>query len=50
MRIPHTHAVTAVLPIGKPVKQLSKLRRNTVEEFVTRERFDGDPYIPGSHS
>ncbi|ALR13671.1 nitroreductase [Mycobacteroides saopaulense] len=48
--IPDTYAVAAVLPIGKPVKQLSKLRRNTVGEFVTRERFDGDPYIPGSHS
>ncbi|TEA06669.1 5,6-dimethylbenzimidazole synthase [Mycobacteroides salmoniphilum] len=42
--IPDAYAVAAVLPIGKPVKQLKKLRRNTVDEFVTRERFDGDPY------
>ena len=42
--IPDEYAVAAVLPIGKPVKQLSKLRRNPVEEFVTRERFDGQPF------
>jgi nitroreductase len=42
--IPDEYAVAAVLPIGKPVKQLTKLRRNEVEEFVTRERFDGQPF------
>jgi nitroreductase len=41
--IPEEHAVAAVLPLGKPVKQLTKLRRTPVAEFVTRERFDGDP-------
>jgi nitroreductase len=39
--IPDQYAVAAVVPIGKPVKVLTKLRRNSVEEFVTRERFDG---------
>jgi len=42
--IPAQYAVAAVLPIGKPVKVLTKLRRNPVEEFVTRERFDGAPF------
>lgn len=42
--IPDRYAVAAVLPIGKPVKELTKLRRNAVEEFVTRERFDGAPF------
>lgn len=42
--IPAQYAVAAVLPIGKPVKVLTKLRRNPVEEFVTRERFDGEPF------
>ena len=37
-------AVAAMLPIGKPVKQLTKLKRNAVEEFVTRERADGEPF------
>ncbi|BAY00198.1 nitroreductase [Mycobacteroides stephanolepidis] len=44
--IPDTYAVAAVLPIGKPIKQLTRLRRNAVEEFVTLERFDGNPYRP----
>jgi nitroreductase len=43
--IPDTHAVAAVVPIGKPVRQLSKLRRRSVEEFTTRDRFDGTPFV-----
>lgn len=42
--IPDEYAVAAVVPIGQPVKQLTKLRRNEVEEFVTRERFGGQPF------
>ena len=42
--IPEQYAVAAVVPLGKPVKQLTKLRRLPVEEFVTRERFDGAPF------
>lgn len=42
--IPEHFAVAAVMPLGKPVKQLTKLKRNRVEEFVTRERFDGDAF------
>jgi nitroreductase len=39
--IPDTHAVAALVPLGKPVKQLTTLRRLPVGQFVTRERFDG---------
>ena len=39
--IPSTHAVAAMLPIGVPVKQLTRLTRKPVEEFVTIDRFDG---------
>jgi len=39
--IPSHFAVCACLPIGKPVKQLTKLKRRPVEDFVSRERFDG---------
>jgi len=39
--IPESHAVAAMLPIGVPVKQLTKLRRKPVEEFVTIDSFDG---------
>ncbi len=42
--IPDNYAVAAVVPLGKPVHQVSKLTRKAVEEFVTRERFDGDAF------
>jgi nitroreductase len=42
--IPDEYAVAAVVPLGKPVKQPTKLRRQPVAEFVTRERFDGEPF------
>ena len=42
--IPDTHAVTAIVPLGKPARQLTKLRRRPVAEFVTRERFDGPAF------
>ena len=44
LNIPADHAVAAVVPLGKPVKQLTKLKRKPVEEIATRERFDGDPF------
>ena len=43
---PATYALAAVLPLGQPVKQLTKLRRQPVTEFVTHERFDGAPFGP----
>jgi len=44
LRIPATHAVAAVVPLGKPVRQLTRLRRRPVAEFVTRDRFDGPAF------
>jgi nitroreductase len=41
LNIPKEFAVAAVVPMGKPVKQLSKLRRNSVEEIATVGTFDG---------
>lgn len=41
LAIPDDFGVCAIVPLGKPVKQLTKLRRNTVEELATHERFDG---------
>jgi nitroreductase len=41
LNIPEEFAVAAVVPMGKPIKQLSKLRRNAVEEIATLETFDG---------
>jgi nitroreductase len=39
--MPPTHAVAAIVPLGKPTRQLTKLRRQPVADFVTNERFDG---------
>lgn len=39
--VPDQFALAAVVPIGKPVKPVTKLRRQEVSEFVTRERYDG---------
>lgn len=42
--LPQHVAVCAVMPIGRPVKQLRKLKRKAVSEFVRRERWDGAPF------
>ena len=42
--LPSNYAIAAMLPIGVPVKQLTKLRRNPVEDFVTIDSFDGDAF------
>jgi nitroreductase len=39
---PHV-AVAAVMPLGRPVKQLTKLTRKPVNEFAMRERWGGAP-------
>jgi nitroreductase len=41
--VPDSFAVAAVVPLGRPVKVLTRLKRQPVEEFVTRERYDGAP-------
>jgi nitroreductase len=42
--VPAGYALAAVVPLGKPVKQLTRLKRQEVAEFVTRERFDGGAF------
>lgn len=44
LKIPPDFGVCAVVPLGKPVKQLTKLRRRDVAEIAVRERFDGDVF------
>ena len=41
--IPPHVAVCAVMPLGRPVRQLTKLKRKTVPEFTMRERWGGEP-------
>jgi len=42
--IPDDFAIAALLPLGKPVRQLTKLNRKSVAEIASRERFDGEPF------
>ena len=42
--IPDQYAFAAMLPIGKPKKQLTKLRRKTATEFAVREKFNGETF------
>lgn len=42
--VPESYAIAAVLPLGKPRRQLMKLKRDSVAELATRERFDGEPF------
>ena len=42
--IPPHIAVCAVMPLGRPVRTLSRLKRKPVAEFATRERWDGPAF------
>jgi nitroreductase len=42
--IPDHVAVAAVVPLGKPVKQLTRLKRAPVSELAFHERWDGQPW------
>ncbi len=46
LRVPAQYAFAAMIPLGKPVKQLTRLRRNPVESFAVLERWDGPPLGP----
>lgn len=47
LNIPDNFAVCAVVPIGKPIKQLTKLKRLPVEEIAIQEKFGGEPFSAG---
>ncbi|RNL80147.1 nitroreductase family protein [Nocardioides marmorisolisilvae] len=42
--VPDPYAVACVVPMGKPVKQLTKLRRVEVADLARRENWDGGPF------
>ena len=44
MAVEADEAVAAMLTIGRPVKQLTRLSRKPVEEFAFVERGDGTPF------
>jgi nitroreductase len=41
--VPEQMAFAAMIPLGKPVKQLTRLRRKQVDEFAVLERWNGPP-------
>ena len=45
--VPDQLAVAAVLALGQPVRQPTKLRRDPVEDFATVDRYDGSPLVAG---
>jgi len=40
--VPDHYAFAAMVPMGRPVKQLTKLKRKPVGTFATLETFDGE--------
>jgi nitroreductase len=46
--IPQHLAVCAVMPLGRPVRQLTKLKRGSVSSFTMLERWGGEPLTEGS--
>lgn len=44
LHIPKHHAVCALVPLGKPVRQLTRLKRLPVERLAMRETFDGPAF------
>jgi nitroreductase len=42
--VPDPYAIAAVVPLGKPVRQVTRLRRRPVADFATCERFDGPQF------
>jgi nitroreductase len=44
LHIPDGHAVAALVALGKPAKQITKLRRAAVEDFTVVDRFDGTAF------
>jgi nitroreductase len=46
--IPPHVAVAAVMPLGRPAKALTRLKRKPVQEFAMLERWGGAPLTPSS--
>lgn len=44
--IPDTHVVAALIALGHPEKQVTRLRRDPVSDFAVIDRFDGPAFTP----
>jgi nitroreductase len=45
--LPRHIAIAALVPLGRPIKRLTRLRRRPVEEFTTIDRLDGPALVRG---
>jgi hypothetical protein len=45
LRIPGEQVLATMLPIGRPAREITKLRRVPVEEFTSRASADGEPFV-----
>jgi nitroreductase len=45
LAIPDDYVVACTIPLGKPVREITKLRRKPVDDFATRDRFDGPVFV-----
>lgn len=45
--IPARYALATMLPLGRPAREVTRLRRAPVEAFTTSERFDGAAFTGG---
>jgi nitroreductase len=43
LSIPDQYAIATLVPLGKPERQPTKLKRKPLRDFVTHESFDGPP-------
>lgn len=48
LHLPDNHAIVAMIGLGVPVHQVTKLKRNPVEHFTTIDTFDGPAFTGGS--
>ena len=44
LSLPDSFAIASMLPLGVPVKQLTRLKRNPVESFTRIDAWDGDQF------
>ena len=44
LSIPDDWAIATLVPMGKPVRQLTRLKRNPVQDFVVHGRWDGEVF------
>lgn len=44
LAIPSDYALATMIPLGKPAKEVTRLRRAKVEDFTTVETFDGPAF------